>query len=94
MRKLLVVVACAFVIFSFVSCSNEHDQPTTETIAQEQTVNNQTVVRKYVASKNSNKYHKLSCRYVNNIKRENLVYYEYEYQAKEDGKEPCSECRP
>ena len=52
-----------------------------------------TTVR-YAASRESNKYHRLRCHYVDNILPENLVYYTSEDAARRAGKSPCSVCRP
>lgn len=49
---------------------------------------------RYAASLESNKYHRLSCHYVDRIKSYNLVYYYTEDEAIDDGKKPCSVCSP
>ena len=51
-------------------------------------------VVRYAASSESNKYHRLSCHYVDRIKSYNLVYYYTENEALKDGKSPCSVCNP
>ena len=48
----------------------------------------------YVASVNSDKYHRLTCDYADNILEENLVYYKTPADAERDGKYACSVCRP
>lgn len=48
----------------------------------------------YVASSNSDKYHRRACDYAKNILEENRVYYEKRADAERDGKSPCSLCRP
>ena len=48
----------------------------------------------YVASVNSNKFHRTSCRHAQDILNENRVYYDTVTEAEDDGKEPCSVCRP
>ena len=48
----------------------------------------------YVASVNSDKYHRLACDYVDNILEENMVYYKTPADAERDGKYACSVCRP
>lgn len=50
--------------------------------------------RRYAASSESDKYHRLSCRYVDKIKSYNIVYYSSESEARADGKKPCSVCNP
>lgn len=49
---------------------------------------------RYAASSESNKYHRLSCHYVDRIKSYNIVYYYTEDEALDDGKKPCSVCKP
>jgi hypothetical protein len=46
----------------------------------------------YVGSKNSNKYHLLTCRWAKNIKPENLVCFSDENQAKSRGYQPDKNC--
>lgn len=48
----------------------------------------------YIASVNGKKYHKLDCRFVEQINDENKVFYHSESEAEEDGKEPCKTCKP
>ena len=101
MKKNIALILLT-VCLLFVSCKSEPsksksdtNQYSLETTATEQIDNDVSKEdAEYVASKNSNKYHRLKCRYVDNIKPENIVYYEYEYQATGDGKEPCSKCKP
>jgi hypothetical protein len=47
---------------------------------------------KYVASRKSYAFHYTWCRYVKQIKSENLVYYSSKKKAKADGKRPCKVC--
>lgn len=49
---------------------------------------------KYVASSVSDKYHRLSCEYADNILDENRVYYDTAADVERDGKCACSVCRP
>ena len=48
----------------------------------------------YVASKNSDVYHKIGCSYVNSIKDKNKVYYDTPEEAENAGKRGCSRCKP
>lgn len=48
----------------------------------------------YIASSESDKYHRRSCEYVENILDENRVYYDTAADAERDGKTACSLCRP
>lgn len=47
-----------------------------------------------VASSQSDKYHTLSCDYVDQILSENRIYYATVKEAEDAGKTPCSVCRP
>ena len=49
---------------------------------------------KYIASVNSEKFHRPSCRYVDDIYDENRIYYSRRGDALSDGKSPCSACDP
>lgn len=49
---------------------------------------------RYAASRESNKYHRPSCYYVDNILPENLFYFSSEYAARQAGYSPCSVCEP
>ena len=49
---------------------------------------------KYVASKNSNIFHKPECRWAKNISEENLVKYKSKDEAIKAGKRPCKTCNP
>jgi len=48
----------------------------------------------YAGSKNSGKYHKLSCRYVKEISDENLVRFKDKSSAEAAGFVPCKVCNP
>lgn len=105
--KFIALALCLFVLYSFTSCSSGSSQSNDKKPSSEKSTWYDEDVEdeeiddeisredaRYAASKNSNKYHRLSCRYVDQIIAENIVYYEYEYQATNDGKEPCSACKP
>lgn len=49
---------------------------------------------RYVASRKSDKFHKLQCSYAANINKENRVYFETRNDAIAAGKDPCSRCKP
>ena len=53
-----------------------------------------TTTTRYAASRESDKYHRTYCHYVDNILPENLVYYSSEAAARRAGKSPCSVCNP
>ena len=53
-----------------------------------------TTGRGYVASNNSDIFHKPGCRWAKNIAPENLVTYESREQAIKVGKRPCKWCKP
>lgn len=48
----------------------------------------------FVASKNSDKFHRKSCQYVDQIYESNIVYYKNRESAIKAGKSPCSVCMP
>lgn len=49
---------------------------------------------KYVASKNSNVFHRLQCSSAKRIKPENIIDYNSEDEAIRAGKRPCKICKP
>lgn len=49
---------------------------------------------KYVGSVNSNKYHRLSCKWAKKIKPKNAVYFKDKKEAEEKGYKPCKVCKP
>jgi hypothetical protein len=56
--------------------------------------NQVTIDYKYVASKNSQVFHKPDCRWAKEISTQNLVGYDTREQAIEAGKKPCRWCKP
>lgn len=49
---------------------------------------------RYAASRESDRYHRPSCYYVDNILPENLFYFSSESAARRAGYYPCSVCNP
>jgi hypothetical protein len=49
---------------------------------------------KFVASKNSNVFHRPDCSWAKRIKPENLVGYNSREEALKAGKRPCKRCNP
>ena len=49
---------------------------------------------RYAASSESNKYHRTSCHYVDQILSWNLIYFYSEESARRAGYTPCSVCNP
>jgi hypothetical protein len=49
---------------------------------------------RFVGSATSKKYHRPDCRYALKIKPENLIYFQSEEDAKEQGCLPCKSCNP
>lgn len=49
---------------------------------------------KYIASKNSKKYHKKSCKQAKEIKSANAIYFKDKNDAKKAGYAPCTYCKP
>ncbi len=64
---------------------NKQTQPADEPVAATYT---------YVASKNSNVFHKPDCRWAKNISPNNLVGYGSRDEAIKGGKKPCKWCKP
>lgn len=50
--------------------------------------------KKFVGSKNSNKYHNLSCTWAGRIKPENRVYFASVAEAEKAGYVACKVCKP
>ena len=48
----------------------------------------------YVASKNSDVFHKAGCRWAKRIAQKNLVHYNSRQEAIKAGKRPCKMCKP
>ena len=48
----------------------------------------------YAASRESDRYHRPSCHYVDNILPENLIYFSSEQAARQAGYYPCAVCKP
>ena len=48
----------------------------------------------YVASKNSDVFHRISCSYVQAIKPENKICFSTREEAIGSGRRPCSVCKP
>ena len=101
LTKILVVILCAFMILgSLVSCSEPAEAETSE-----ETTKKQVIIRdeedeepeytvRYAASKESDKYHELNCRYVDQILSWNLIYFSSKSEARSKGYKPCSVCDP
>ena len=85
---LLIALTAIFWPTAVPTASVPEDAVPTETVESPPQEQN------YVASVNSNKYHRLNCDYANNILDQNRVYYETTADAERDGKSPCSSCRP
>ena len=60
------------------------EQPTTQAVAE----------YGYVASKNSEVFHKAGCRWAKRISQKNLVRYNSREEAIKAGKRPCKMCKP
>lgn len=95
----LALALCAVLLIAVLSLVPAQVRTTagdaTETAAVSASVQpSRRMERNYVASVNSDKYHRLSCDYAGNILEENRVYYATAGQAEAAGKEPCSVCRP
>lgn len=72
----------------------EPEQSQKPTADQHQTNQNQSPQYKYVASIESNKYHKPTCRWTDEIKPENLIYFDTVEQAQNAGYTACGTYKP
>jgi hypothetical protein len=61
---------------------------------QQKSSEEQTSEHKFVASKNSDVFHKPDCPFAQNIAPKNLVYYNSTQEAIAAGKRPCKKCNP
>jgi phosphatidylserine/phosphatidylglycerophosphate/cardiolipin synthase-like enzyme len=59
-----------------------------------ETVQQTAVADGYVASKNSQVFHKADCKSAVKISEKNLIHYSTKEEAIQAGKKPCSECNP
>ena len=55
---------------------------------------NQNQTKQFVGSVNSNVYHYPSCRYVDQIKPENRIWFSSSQDARNHGYRPCQVCNP
>lgn len=97
MRKIILLLLLLLTLSSLSSCTDEDAKiETSSATFQEQTEAATVPITemKYVASRDSDKYHRLSCHYVDQILKENRVYYKTEEAARRAGKSPCSVCKP
>jgi len=74
--------------------TSEADSPNNRDKQIETDVNSAATGYVYVASKNSNIFHKPDCRWAKNISPENLVTYKSKDEAIKAGKRPCKTCNP
>jgi len=74
--------------------SNTNDITTTRKEPTRPTVEVAPTEHKYVASKNSNIFHKAECSSAKRIAAKNLVYYKSRDEAINAGKRPCKICKP
>lgn len=95
-RIVLILLAALVILHTFVACGGlpASQIEGKETESEEIYVEHSATTSRYAASRESTKYHRLSCRYVDNILPNNLVYYSSEEAAQRAGKSPCSVCTP
>jgi methylphosphotriester-DNA--protein-cysteine methyltransferase len=48
----------------------------------------------YIASKNSEVFHRISCSYVDSIKESNKIFFRTRQEAINSGRRPCKRCKP
>jgi len=80
MKRLLLIPIAVALIFAF--------NPLPRPVAHAQTEVT------YVGSKNSNKYHRPSCRWAKRIKTSNLVVFKTRKEAKDAKYITCKVCKP
>lgn len=94
---LCVIFFAIAMLFAFRPAATGQDAAPTETGAETAVSFAEWTRRQkaeYIASSESDKYHRRSCEYVENILDENRVYYDTAADAERDGKTACSVCRP
>lgn len=100
-RNIVLILCAVFLVLSLFFAF----RPRTETVAAQAAVRQSSSTaetfsewtarqRGYVASVNSDKYHRQTCYYADNIIAENRIYFATENEAEDAGKSPCSACRP
>ena len=98
MKRILSILLA--VLFLMTSCGNtsetkkESEKETRPVITSSESDEDLEEEYRYVASSESDKYHRPSCHYVDKIKSYNIVYYYSENDARADGKKACSVCNP
>ena len=90
MVVLAVIVTYCTVAGRIVEISEEAASPPPVSVSTGVSVQE----RNYVASRNSGKYHRVTCDHADRILSENRIYYETAAEAEQAGKDPCSVCRP
>lgn len=104
-QRNIAVLLCLIIAFSAIffslkpsnGCSDVNGAVTKEgekTAISFSEWTNRRAERNYTASVTSEKYHRITCEYADNILEENRVYYATVEEAERSGKQPCSICRP
>jgi len=86
-KKILILFIILVFSLSFIGCCF------TSNYASD-SGNSNSSYGKFYGSINSNVYHYSSCRYVNQIKSNNLTSFSSVQNAKSRGYRPCKVCRP
>lgn len=89
-RNIAVVLCAVFFAIALLFAT----KPASAAPAAKAAVASAQQAEEVVASVNSDKYHRLTCDYADNILEENKVYYKTPADAERDGKYACSVCRP
>jgi methylphosphotriester-DNA--protein-cysteine methyltransferase len=84
----IIIAVAALVIYGTYFDGNS----TLTAVQDVQKVRNSTMM--FVASKESNLFHKSTCQYVKQILEKNRVYFMTREEAIKAGKSPCSVCKP
>jgi methylphosphotriester-DNA--protein-cysteine methyltransferase len=84
MKKLAVILLMLFILASPAMAKAKKAKPETAAPAS----------GSYVASKTAEPFHLPSCKWVQKISKDNIVYYKTKEDAIKDGHRPCKVCKP
>lgn len=82
----LCVIMAGLCAYLYTSSSDTPSSSSSKSVSSTQS--------RYVASSESDKYHRLTCDFADNILPENRIFYKTAEDAIKDGKQPCTVCLP
>ncbi len=85
MRNKVLVITVVLCCALLLGCKSESTATATEESAR---------MKPYVGSVLREPYHKNTCKWAKKIHTDNLVGYDTEEQAVDDGRRPCKVCNP